>query len=57
MTRTAAAVAMRSIAVVPDYRARGDDMGLGNLNYVAVLVAAIASFVFGGAWYSALSTS
>jgi Protein of unknown function (DUF1761) len=31
-------------------------MGLGNLNYVAVLVAAIASFVFGGAWYSALST-
>ncbi|HZT48270.1 MAG TPA: DUF1761 domain-containing protein [Hyphomicrobiaceae bacterium] len=29
--------------------------GLGNLNYVPVIVAAIASFVFGGVWYSALS--
>jgi hypothetical protein len=29
--------------------------GFGNLNYVAVIVAAIASFVFGGIWYSVLS--
>jgi hypothetical protein len=30
-------------------------MGLGSLNYFAVFTAAIASFVFGGIWYSALS--
>jgi hypothetical protein len=29
---------------------------VGSLNYAAVLVAAIASFIFGGIWYSALST-
>ena len=30
-------------------------MLLANINYIAVAVAAIASFVFGGIWYSALS--
>jgi hypothetical protein len=30
-------------------------MLLGNLNYLAVLAAAVASFVFGGLWYSLLS--
>lgn len=30
-------------------------MTLGNLNYMAVLAAAIASFVFGGFWYHVLS--
>ena len=30
-------------------------MGLGSLNYLAVFTAAIASFVFGGIWYSAFS--
>jgi uncharacterized protein DUF1761 len=30
-------------------------MGLGNLNYMAVTVAAIASFLFGGVWYHAFS--
>lgn len=30
-------------------------MLLANINYFAVAVAAIASFVFGGIWYSALS--
>lgn len=30
-------------------------MNLGNLNYWPVLVAAIASFVFGAIWYSSLS--
>jgi hypothetical protein len=30
-------------------------MGIGSLNYLPILVAAIASFVFGGIWYSALS--
>lgn len=30
-------------------------MNLGGLNYVAVLLAAVASFLFGGLWYGALS--
>lgn len=30
-------------------------MLLGNLNYLAVVGAAIASFIFGGIWYNALS--
>ena len=30
-------------------------MGLGSLNYLPIFAAAIASFVFGGVWYSALS--
>jgi hypothetical protein len=30
-------------------------MSLGGLNYMAVVVAAIASFVFGGVWYNAFS--
>ena len=30
-------------------------MGLGSLNYLAVMAAAIASFVFGGVWYNAFS--
>lgn len=30
-------------------------MVLGDLNFVAVIAAAAASFVFGGLWYSALS--
>ena len=30
-------------------------MGVGSLNYIPVLVAAVAAFVFGGIWYSALS--
>lgn len=30
-------------------------MGLGSLNYLAVFTAAIASFVFGGVWYSTFS--
>jgi len=30
-------------------------MGAGSLNYVPVLVAAIASFLFGGVWYNAFS--
>jgi hypothetical protein len=30
-------------------------MGVGGLNYLAVMVAAIASFAFGGAWYTAFS--
>jgi hypothetical protein len=30
-------------------------MGLGSLNYVCIFAAAIAGFVFGGIWYSALS--
>jgi Protein of unknown function (DUF1761) len=29
--------------------------GLGSLNYLAIMAAAVASFLFGGAWYSALS--
>ena len=28
---------------------------MGSLNYAAVLVAAVASFIFGGIWYSAFS--
>jgi hypothetical protein len=27
-------------------------MGLGSLNYLAIMTAAVASFVFGGIWYS-----
>ncbi len=30
-------------------------MGLGGLNYMAVMVAAIASFIFGGIWYNLFS--
>jgi hypothetical protein len=30
-------------------------MGLGSLNYLVIMAAAIVSFVFGGVWYSALS--
>lgn len=30
-------------------------MNLGGLNYVAVLLAAVASFLFSGLWYGALS--
>ena len=30
-------------------------MGIGSLNYLPILTAAIASFVFGGSWYSAFS--
>src|SRR5947207_14957199 len=30
-------------------------MGLGGLNYFAVMAAAIVSFVFGGVWYNAFS--
>ena len=30
-------------------------MSLGGLNYMAVIAAAVASFIFGGVWYSALS--
>jgi hypothetical protein len=30
-------------------------MGFGGLNYLAVVLAAIASFVFGGIWYNAFS--
>jgi Protein of unknown function (DUF1761) len=30
-------------------------MGLGSLNYLPIFAAAIASFVFGGVWYSAFS--
>lgn len=30
-------------------------MGFGSLNYASVLVAAIASFVFGGVWYNVFS--
>ena len=30
-------------------------MGVGSLNYIPVLVAAVAAFVFGGIWYSVLS--
>jgi hypothetical protein len=30
-------------------------MGLGSLNYLAVIAAAIASFVFGGIWYNVFS--
>ncbi len=30
-------------------------MGLGSLNFLSVFAAAIASFVFGGVWYSAFS--
>jgi hypothetical protein len=30
-------------------------MGLGGLNYLAVMAAAIVSFVFGGVWYGAFS--
>jgi Protein of unknown function (DUF1761) len=30
-------------------------MGLGGLNYFAVMTAAIVSFVFGGVWYTAFS--
>ena len=30
-------------------------MGFGNLNYLTIFAAAIASFVFGGIWYSAFS--
>ncbi len=30
-------------------------MSLGGLNYLAIMVAAIASFAFGGAWYNAFS--
>jgi len=30
-------------------------MGLGSVNYLAVMLAAVASFLFGGAWYSAFS--
>ena len=30
-------------------------MGVGGLNYLAVMVAAIVSFAFGGAWYTAFS--
>ena len=30
-------------------------MGLGGLNYMAVMVAAIASFIFGGVWYNLFS--
>jgi uncharacterized protein DUF1761 len=30
-------------------------MGIGSLNYLPILAAAVASFVFGGIWYSALS--
>ena len=30
-------------------------MGVGSLNYIPVFVAAIASFVFGGVWYSVFS--
>ena len=30
-------------------------MGLGSLNYLAVMTAAIASFVFGGVWYNVFS--
>jgi hypothetical protein len=30
-------------------------MSLGGLNYMAVIVAAIVSFIFGGVWYNALS--
>jgi hypothetical protein len=29
--------------------------GFGNLNYLPVIVAAVASFVFGGIWYNAFS--
>jgi Protein of unknown function (DUF1761) len=28
---------------------------LGNLNYLAVIAAAVASFIFGGIWYNAFS--
>ena len=30
-------------------------MGLGSLNYLAIMAAAIASFVFGGVWYNVFS--
>jgi Protein of unknown function (DUF1761) len=30
-------------------------MSLGGLNYTAVIVAAIASFIFGGVWYNVFS--
>ena len=30
-------------------------MFLGNLNYLAVMAAAIAGFVFGGVWYNVFS--
>ena len=30
-------------------------MGLGSLNYLAMIAAAIASFVFGGIWYNVFS--
>ena len=30
-------------------------MSLGGLNYMVVIAAAIASFIFGGVWYNALS--
>ena len=30
-------------------------MGLGSLNYLAVMAAAVASFVFGGIWYNVFS--
>ena len=30
-------------------------MSLGGLNYMAVMVAAIASFIFGGVWYNLFS--
>jgi hypothetical protein len=33
----------------------GRDMSLGSLNLLAVMAAAVASFVFGGVWYSAFS--
>jgi uncharacterized protein DUF1761 len=30
-------------------------MSLGSLNYLPIFIAAVASFVFGGVWYSVLS--
>ena len=30
-------------------------MGFGGLNYLAILAAAVASFLFGGVWYNAFS--
>ena len=30
-------------------------MGLGSLNYLTVMAAAVASFVFGGVWYNVFS--
>src|SRR5262245_57243350 len=36
-------------------RKRCATMGLGSLNYLIVIAAAVASFVFGGIWYNVLS--